>query len=96
MSGSRYNIILETIEELSREELAHIPSTLWAITIDGCTLDQKMEIILRKNIKIFGGVDRYINNMFDRNHLERIMALPLAERRTARDGTIFTFTPFFI
>ena len=89
-SNRRLNIALGVIQELSGEELRAIPPHVFMMLVQGLTPEQFKTVLFMKNVKIYGGVNEYVNSFFDKGTVEQILAMPPGPRRDeTKPGAIF-------
>jgi hypothetical protein len=89
-ANRRLNVILGVIQELSGEELRAVPPQVFMMLLQGLTPEQLKTVLFMKNVKIFGGVNQYVDSFFDKRTVEQILAMPPGPRRDeTKLGAIF-------
>lgn len=81
--GDRFHFLLEEISRMSKREIIEVPSEVWSFLTYGLTPEQVQRIMILKNIKIFGSLNAYVHNIFETRTVERILAMPMGEKRKA-------------
>ncbi len=89
-SNRRLNIVLGVIQELSGEELRAIPPHVFMMLVQGLTPDQFKTVLFMKNVKIYGGVNQYVDDFFGKRTVEQILAMgPGPRRESTTPGALF-------
>lgn len=73
---------MEVVEELSAEQLTEVfntPETLMML-LEGLTVEEKTDILIAKNSKVYGGINEYVGSFLDQV-LPGITALPTGEAK---------------
>jgi len=85
-------LILAFIESRSTEELRLLPRELWVDLLSRIPDQQdRQRILFAKNIKLYGGINEYINDFFDKDTVNRIIAMEAGPGRSAAvEGAKFT------
>ena len=88
---TNYERILQFVEEASVDELRSLTRHQFAAISGFLTPTQFQNFMFAKNIKIFGGINGYVNDIFDKNTVERILAMPAADAADAITGLVRSF-----
>lgn len=80
-ANRRLNVVLGVIQELSGEELRAVPPQVFMMLLQGLTPEQLKTVLFMKNVKIYGGVNQYVDSFFDKRTVEQILAMPPGPRR---------------
>jgi hypothetical protein len=67
---------LQLIDELSVEDLRSLTKEQLMDIVSHLTPEQASDFIFAKNIKIFGGINGYVNDFFAKNTISKIKAMP--------------------
>ena len=89
-SNRHLDIVLGLIQELSGEQLRAIPPHVFMVLVEGLTPDQFKTVLFMKNVKIYGGVNQYVDDFFGKGTVEQILAMePGARRDSTKPGALF-------
>jgi hypothetical protein len=86
----RFKAAQDFIQEHTGEELRGLgPSSLMALVV-GLTPEQMKAILFMKNVKIFGGINPYVEDFFSKGPIDQIVRMPAGITRTSlKLSTIF-------
>ena len=83
------DIALNIINILSQEELLNLGNEELRYIVRNLNGEEISEFIFAKNIKIFGGINKYVENFFSSNTINKIKAMPAGEMKiTTKNGAI--------
>jgi hypothetical protein len=86
---SKFDAVLELVEELSVEELRSLNYDDILYIVGGLSGDQVSEFMFVKNIKIFGGINGYVDNFLSTGTIAKIRTMPEGlPKTTAKEGAI--------
>jgi len=86
---SKFDAVLELVEELSVEELRSLNYDDILYIVGGLSGDQVSEFMFLKNIKIFGGINGYVDNFLSTGTISKIRTMPEGLPKTnAKEGAI--------
>jgi hypothetical protein len=86
----RFKAAQDFIQDHTGEELRGLgPSSLMTLVV-GLTPEQMKAILFMKNVKIFGGINPYVEDFFSRGTIDQIVRMPAGITRTGlKLSTIF-------
>ena len=80
---------LRLVEELSADELTQLTADDLLYVVSGLTRTQSRDFMFAKNIKIFGGINGYVDNFLSSGTISKIKAMPDGlSKRTTTEGAI--------
>jgi len=85
------NTALTVINLLSKEELLSLGNQELRYIVRNLNTEEIREFIFAKNIKIFGGINQYVENFFSFNTINKIKAMPNGEMKIiSKSGAVNT------
>jgi hypothetical protein len=88
MSNSPVDELLGFIESLTLEQIRAIPGAAWIpIVMAIPDAQDRQRVLFAKNVKVYGGINEYVDDFFTKDTVNRIKAMPAGPgRASAVDG----------
>ena len=80
---TNYERILQFVEESSVHELRSLTRHELTAISGFLSPTQFQNFMFAKNVKIFGGINGYVNDMFDKDTVERVFNMPNGNSKTS-------------
>ena len=82
--------LLDIVENTSAEDILSIPQSEFVKISNILSPEEFSEFMFAKNIKIFGGVNNYANDYFDKNTISKILAMSSLGKSSYREACMKT------
>ena len=85
------NTALAVVNLLSKDELLSLVDQELRYIVRNLNTEEISQFIFAKNIKIFGGINQYVENFFSSNTINKIKAMPNGEiKMISKSGAVKT------